>query len=80
MPEAIMTTLCLPARRIAQALLAAYAAPDYVPHGLGLRFDDIQTVAPDIVAALGLTADNPARMTPATQSRLVSLLAARILD
>jgi hypothetical protein len=72
--------LSAPARRIADALLAAYAAPGYVAHGAGLCFDDIQTVAPGVAEELGLTGDNLACIDAATYARLVSLLAARMSD
>lgn len=83
MAAAIMTKKCLPSdavRRIAQALLNAYAAPAYTPPALGLRFDDIESVAPGLASVLGLTAEALDSIDAATQARLVSGLAARMLD
>lgn len=83
MPTAMMNKACLlseAGRRVAQALLAAHAAPDYPLPGLGLRFDDIEALAPGAAQELGLTEQNLSSMDSATRARLAHLLAVRISD
>jgi hypothetical protein len=67
-------------RRVAQALLAACAAPDFPLPGLGMRLEDIQALAPGVAEEFGLNASTLAAIDPATRARLLSLLAGKILD
>lgn len=67
-------------RRVAQALLSAYAAPDFPLPGLGMRLDDIEAMAPGITEQFGLNANMLASIDPATRARLLSVLAVRIVD